>query len=312
MKTVLYLFNGNGWGDHYLALPFIKAHLREHGEKSILVITYKSHVKNIFKNINARYIGLDSPVCCFRDVRFQIEKYEPNRIVCFNAFYPFDFDCHVHQIFKQSNYFGYYNAIGERKKKYFENFAHIRDLYFLFTEIQPIYLSSDRKFDFSNKEVNRFKNITNKNFGIYNYDNSVIVHLDSEDRKLLNIEVALMIIKKLLSLDLKVICIGNSKNVIEPLLKNFQDVIYITSKEIRFSFWLITQTKYFIGIDSVFAHVADAYDVNGIVLFSDYLSHLWSHNSPNITTIYPSPGKITRDMPYSLIEDSIKTKFSIT
>jgi hypothetical protein len=33
----LYLFNGNGWGDHFLA--FIKAHLREHGEKSILVIT---------------------------------------------------------------------------------------------------------------------------------------------------------------------------------------------------------------------------------------------------------------------------------
>jgi hypothetical protein len=33
MRTVLYLFNGNGWGDHFLSLPFIKTHLSEHGGK---------------------------------------------------------------------------------------------------------------------------------------------------------------------------------------------------------------------------------------------------------------------------------------
>lgn len=311
MKTVLYLFTGDAWGDHFLALPFIKTHLSEHGEKSILVITYESHVKNLFKNINAKFIGLESPASCFCDVRFQIEKFKPNRIVSFNGFYPFDFDCHVYQIFKQIKYFGYYNLIGECKKKYFENFAHFRDLYFHFAEIKPNYLSSDRKFVFSKNEEIRFKKILVKDFGIQNDDNLVIVHLDSEDRKLLDQEKSIMIVKRLISLGLKVIFIGNNKNIIEQILHKFKDVIYITVKEIRFSFWLITQTKYFIGIDSVFAHVADAYNVNGIVLFSDYLSHLWSHNSPNILTIYPSVGKVTRDIPFSLIQDSIKTKFSI-
>jgi len=312
MKTVLYLFTGDAWGDHFLALPFIKAHLREHGDKSILVITYKSHVQYLFKNVNAIFIGLESPVSSFKIVRSQVEKFEPKRIVCFNGFYPFDFDCHVMQIFDQIKYFGYYNSIGEYKKKYFENFAHFRDLYFHFAEIKPNYLSSDRKFVFTKSEERKFEFCSKNNFGIDNYNNSVIVHFDSEDRKLLNSEMAIMIIKKLISLGLDVICIGNIKNVIEPIVRNFKEVIYINIGDIRFSFWLIKQIKYFIGIDSVFAHVADAYDVNGIVLFSDHLSHLWSHNSPNILTIYPSVGKLTRDIPFSLIQDSIKTKFSIS
>ena len=131
MKSVLYLFNGTGWGDHFLAIPFIKRHVAKYGKDSLLVVTYQHHIEKLFSNIQANYIGLEKPDFCYQSLKNTISSYSPDRIICFNAFNGFDFDCHIQKNFETIEYYGTYTSEGISIRYPYKEYAHTRDQYFL-------------------------------------------------------------------------------------------------------------------------------------------------------------------------------------
>jgi hypothetical protein len=294
VRVVIYLFNGNGWGDHFLAIPFIRKQIEKHCPENILLITYQNHIDNLFKNFNCQFIGLENSHFCFEEIKNQIIDFRPHKIFSFNAFYPFDFDFYVISIFKHTKYYGKFNELGTLRLFSFKNFAHIRDQYFLISEEKINYTKDERKFIFTEKENEQYSRYFLKSIGDIDYDNTVFLHLESEKSKQWGNKKSNSLIKKLLDAKVKVLILGQNNHQIRNKLKKNENLIFIEEKEIRIVFWLVSKSKFFIGIDSVFAHVADAYDVNSVVLFSHYYSHEWYHNSKNIITIYPEPGKKTK------------------
>jgi ADP-heptose:LPS heptosyltransferase len=309
MKTVIYLFNGCGWGDHFLAIPFINNEIKKNGYKNVMIITYQNHIDNLFKNFNCQFIGIDNPQFCFERIKYRIKEFNPKKIFSFNAFSTFDFDFHAKRFFKESQFFGKFNEIGVSIRHPFKNFAHIRDQYFLLANEKTKYKSIERQFYFNLQENKFFQSYFKEIIGEISLDKIIVLHLDSEERKLWNSEHCRNLITIFLKTKIKVVLVGQVKNdIVSGLIKD-ENLIIINEKDIRPVFWLVSNCHFFVGIDSVFAHVADAYNINSLILFSDYNSHEWYHNSPNVTTIYPDPGMMTRDISFQEVLFELNCKF---
>jgi hypothetical protein len=309
VKTLIYLFNGCGWGDHFLSIPYLNRQIKLHGPENVMVITYQNHVDNLFKNFPCHFVGVEKANFCFEKIKSTILNFEPKRIISFNAFYPFDFDFFAMRIFNDCEFYGKFNRIGMSINYSFKKYAHIRDQYFLLSNEKIKYSRSDRKFLFNSNENHFYHNYFTKKLGRLNFKKIIILHLDSEERKLWSEQNVTKLINKLLDSEIKVLIVGVKSQILKPDSKHFKNLFILNEKEIRSIFWLISRCKYFIGIDSVFAHVADAYDKSSIILFSDYLSHEWYHNSPNISTIYPETGMKTKDISFKEVLFEIEQKF---
>ena len=309
MKTLIYLFNGCGWGDHFLALPYLNRQIKDNGAENVMIITYQNHIDNLFNNLSCKFIGLEMSHFCFEKIRAKIDEFSPKKIVSFNAFHPFDFDFYAIRVFKECEFYGKFNEIGMTIRYPFKKYIHIRDQYFLISNNKIKYARNDRKFHFSYYENKLFQNYFTKKIGNIDFKRTVILHLDSEKRKCWSQTKNKKLIKLLLDSGIKVIIIGVEIQNLSIVSVNIKNLFVLNENKIRSVFWLVSKCKYFIGVDSVFAHVADAYNINSVILFSDYLSHEWYHNSRNVSTIYPDVGMKTKDISFEEVLFEIKQKF---
>lgn len=309
MRSVLYLFNGTGWGDHFLAIPFIRHHIAKYGNDSLLVITYKKHIECLFNNINSSYIGLDNPNFCFPLIEKEIQQFGAARIICFNAFNGFDFDCHIQQLYPKLQYFGTYTKEGHSIRHSYKDYAHTRDQYFLLPGEDLNYTLKDRQLIFEEEEEIKFKGHFKSIIDDYHPDNTIIIHLETEQRKLWDPKSWYLTFRKLLDKKQKIILIGSNLEMMYTYKKFLPELFCVEDPDIRKVFWLLKSYNFFIGIDSIFAHVADAYDKTGIILFSDYPQHEWEPVSDNLSLLTPPKGKMTRDIPYLSMSELLDIKF---
>ena len=179
MKTVIYLFNGCGWGEHFLALPFINRQIQSNGPENVMVITYKNHIDNLFNNLHCHFIGIENSSFCFENIKNLILNFGPKKIISFNAFHPFDFDFHAKRFYKEADFYGKFDELGTSIRQPFKNYAHIRDQYFLLSQEKIQYKKKDRRFKFIEKEHQFFQTYFNKKIGEINFKNLVVLHLDS-------------------------------------------------------------------------------------------------------------------------------------
>ncbi len=311
MKSVLYLFNGTGWGDHFLAIPFIKHHTEKYGQESLLIITYQKHIEGLFKNINALYIGLEKPDFCFSLLENKIIKFDPDRIICFNAFNGFDFDCHIQLLYPNRKYFGTYTKEGHSIRHPYKEYAHTRDQYFLLPGEELNYTNEHKLLNFDQEEESRFKNHFQSILISYDIDNTIIVHLDSEHRKLWNPKSWYLTFRMLLEKKKNILLIGSNREMINCYINYLPELNFVEEPDIRKVFWLVKTYNYFIGIDSVFAHIADAYNRTGIILFSDYPRHEWGPVSNKLSLLTPAPGKLTTDISFQSMCELLEHKFEL-
>lgn len=308
MKSILYLFNGTGWGDHFLAIPFIKRHIEKYGEESLLVITYQKHIDSLFTNIEGVYLGLEKPDFCYKLIEKEVLNFKPDRIICFNAFNGFDFDCHVQKLYTTVKYYGTYTIEGFSIRHPYKEYSHTRDQYFLLPEEVIDYSIKDRQLVFSDAEILSYKNHFKLILEEFETGSTVIIHMDSEPRKLWDSKSWYLTLRMLIDHNKKVLIVGNNRDMINTYIKYIPEIHFIDEADIRKVFWLFTHYKNFIGIDSVFAHIADSYELNGIVLFSDYPLHEWRPVSKNMTTVCPEKGKLTNAIPLEQVKEVINLK----
>lgn len=311
MRSVLYLFNGTGWGDHFLAIPFIKRHTEKYGKNSLLVVTYQKHIEPLFSNVEAHYIGLEKPDFCFNSIEKEILSFNPDRIICFNAFNGFDFDCHIQRLHGEIRYFGTYTQEGLSIRHPYKEFAHTRDQYFLLPVEDIDYTTEHRHLNFTPSEGSSYNEYFDTILQKFDRDSTIIVHLDSEPRKLWDPKSWFLTLRYLLDKGKKILFVGNNKDMINTYIKYLPEAGFIEEPDIRKVFWLVKSYKFFIGIDSVFAHIADAYELNGLILFSDYPVHEWKPVSNKITLLLPGTGKLTKDIGLEAVIKLLPQKFQI-
>jgi len=309
MRSVLYLFNGTGWGDHFLAIPFIKRHTKIYGSDSLLVVTYESHIEKLFRNIEGQYIGLKEPKFCYKKIKDEILQFGPNRLICFNAFNGFDFDCQMQIYHSQIKYYGTYSPEGISIRHSYKDYAHTRDQYFLLPGEKAEYTQTDRHISFTDEEEKEYRSKLHNFLTEIELDKTILIHLDSESRKLWDPASWFLTLRELIDKGKKIVFVGSNQEMIKTYLKYLPEAFFLHEPDIRKVFWFVKQCKQFIAIDSVFMHIADAYELNGIVLFSDYPAHEWAPISPRIDVVYPAPGKQTRDIPLEQVNRLINQRF---
>jgi hypothetical protein len=162
MKTVIYLFNGCGWGDHFLALPFINRQIQSNGPENVMVITYKNHIDNLFNNLHCHFIGIANSSFCFENIKNLILNFGPKKIISFNAFHPFDFDFHAKRFYKEADFYGKFDELGTSIRQPFKNYAHIRDQYFLLSQEKIQYKKKIEGLNLLKKNINFSKLISIK------------------------------------------------------------------------------------------------------------------------------------------------------
>jgi len=261
----------NGFGDAFLALPALRALVRCFPGR-VCLACHGTQINTVFRGLDATFVpaAYDRGVWSIGD---EIPIGQIAAVVSFNAYYPDPVERGLSNAVRGSRRWGFCDLSG---KPLLQNASrHMRDQYFDVLGWETSYAIQEREIALSpsaRTEVRNFLFTREIRHGAF-----YALHLDSTAEKMWDIAnwaVVIGTLKK--SYGLRPVILGNETADSELLLKKFDFAVKLPSSlGIDRHFALLEQVDLFLGIDSIFAHVADSLNKVTVVLFGPSDPVIW-------------------------------------
>lgn len=275
----------NGYGDAFLALPALREILRRHRQQEVLLACYADQVETIFHGLKLRFVsgnldeGRLSTTPCVNELEFQ-------QVVSFNAYYPNGFEQEVAEHFAGRPRFGFCDDKGRPIHLSSQASLHMRDQYFAVLGWKAAYCLADRQAHIPATALSQARKVIrgwSKEFGNLCY----ALHLDSLPEKMWPVEKWLVLVSHIWSRwRAWPVILGEENEQAAALIRSLPFARKLPAASgISTHIAAVALAKSFIGIDSLFAHVADSYDKPMVAMFGPSDSMLWGPKSSNASVI---------------------------
>jgi ADP-heptose:LPS heptosyltransferase len=280
----------NGYGDAFLALPALREICRRYSEQKVTLVCYAEQIKTIFHGLNLRFVtGVITDGClhitpCLGELDFQ-------QIVSFNAYYPNPIEQELAQHFGEKPRWGFCDKNGRPDEALSRTASHMRDQYFQILGWPTTYTLADRQLTIPEAAFGQARQLIRewaRACGDFYY----ALHTDSLPDKMWPLEFWEELGTHIWSRwRAWPIILGEENDQasaltrILPFARKLPEAVGISAH-----FAAVWLARGFIGIDSIFAHVADSYEKAMIVLFGPSDARLWGPVGVNALVINPQSG----------------------
>lgn len=288
----------NGYGDAVLALPALRTLRRRFPASNIYIVCREEHRSTVFSGIeidfpkihddgaNARLAGLSSVV--------------PHCIVSWNAYFPCAVDAEIGKRFCHVPRWGFCDSSGALTPLARSSAeAHMRDQYFHVLGLKPEYSLLDRQVCVSPHcewRLEEWLRICGLNLDRSRY----ALHLDSTEDKMWPVEDWVRLVAYIWSeWNLAPLIIGEDSIHSRRLLEVFRFARKLPVQlGIGVHFAAVRSAVAFVGIDSVFAHIADSFERPAMVLFGAADPRIWGPVGYRSVTVRGPTGGLLDDLEY--------------
>lgn len=263
----------NGYGDCFLALPVLREIQRKFRSKKVYMAAFEDQIDALFEDLDFDFIRAKGTAAGQVRLDTDLEVLDFQQIASLNAYFPCPVEREMTARYQLLPRWGFCdlsgNPISMAK-------LHMRDQYFQILGWSPRYSEADRRVFLSDKASAAFAEILKdwkRNLG----ENAYAIHLDSLPEKMWSTASWVDVVDHIrLRWEAWPVLVGEESEQATALLQRFSYARKLPSTMgISSHFAAIKYTRAFIGIDSIFAHVADSYEKPSGVLFGPSDPAMW-------------------------------------
>ncbi len=279
----------NGYGDAFLALPALRHLIRNYLSENLFLACYSEHINTVFNNLPINFLPVDPKS---GDVNLQaLNKIES--LISFNAYYPSTVDKELCGYFPHASRMGFCDMDGvSRTQDAFQDW-HMRDQYFAVMNSSPRYDLRDRQLEIVNEQTNNINRLIQAWINEQG-EHYFALHIDTLTEKMwpvdLWIDVVINLYKETRQWPL---IVGSNHRDVKILCDKVPFVRKIPPKlGINAHFAAIKLAPLFLGIDSIFMHIADSYDKPIVTLFGPTSQKIWAPTGNKAITLQHESNKV--------------------
>lgn len=300
----------NGYGDAVLALPALRAISRLWPESRIHLACREDQKNTVFSGLDVRFLNVRDDGTHIRVT--EAESIFPQCIISWNAYFPCAVDAAISLRFGSVPRLGFCDSTGSLMRSVLPfTKAHMRDQYFYVLDAAPKYSLADRQIDISDLWENRFEG-WQRACGMHSAK-SYALHLDSTEDKMWPAEHWARLVARIWSeWGALPLIIGEDSAHSQLLLERFGFARKIPAQlGIGTHFVAVRSSAAFIGIDSVFAHVADSFDTPMMALFGSADPRIWGPVGNRSITVCCPTGLQLADLGYDEVARAMDQMFEL-
>lgn len=280
----------NGYGDAFLALPALREIARKFAGTRVYLVCFRDQIEPLFSDLPFEFIAgdrIEDQIILETDLR----RLDFQQAVSFNAYYPSATDSALFDVYKDVSRWGFCDANGNACLSSFEYCLHMRDQYFAVLNWPRTYQLADRQVCIPESIEQRVRLLC-KSLSEANGERFYALHLDSVPNKMWPTDSWAEVIFHAWSLwGAWPLIVGEQSKDASRLTELFPFAHKLNADcGISAHFAAVKQAKVFIGIDSIFAHVADSYQKSLTVLFGASDPALWGPRNPLAFTLQAESG----------------------
>lgn len=286
----LFIILFNGYGDAFLALPVLRQIIQRFQRHKIYFGCFESQIKTLFHDLEVDFIAgelVEKEILLGRELNnLHIEQ-----LVSLNAYYPDKIESEIRITYPDVARWGFCDSNGIPFPRIDTSSRHMREQYFEVIGWKPSYSLAQRQVRILPQARKRFNEFLLQDAATGN-PLFYTLHLDSLCEKMWDLKNWVPIIEYLWSKwNARPLILGEETPEAEQLILKFSFARKLPSSlGIDAHFAAIENTKFFVGIDSVFAHVADSFQKQMVVLFGPTDELNWGPTNPNAITVKPQHG----------------------
>jgi ADP-heptose:LPS heptosyltransferase len=276
-RSNVLVFLLNGFGDCFLALPILREIQRRFRSKTVYMAAFNDEIDALFGDLDFDFIRINRTA--LERSRFETEEFDFEQIVSFNAYFPCSIESELTAGRERLPRWAFCDLKGNALKL---DHLHMRDQYFHILGWQPLYSEADRQVFVSNETLTAVEEIIRewiRSLGARFY----AIHLDSLPDKMWPTSSWIDVVDYMRSRwGAWPIILGEESEQAEVLLQQFSYARKLPSSlGISAHFAAVKQARAFLGIDSIFAHIADSYGLPSVILFGPSDPAVWGPVNKN-------------------------------
>jgi hypothetical protein len=292
-----------GYGDAFLALPSIREVARRRGGEQVYLLCPEAHITAFFADLGLNYLPIPPGMDCASAA--DLAPLSIQEVISFNVYYPCVVDHLVGEVFASARWRGFFDRYGRLmvQPSAVVN-KHKRDQYFAVLGQDPTYQPADRRLAL---RLERVEDITafclkERPPGGRRF---YTLHLDTQDIKMWPVESWATVIAYLWNnWRAWPLIIGKPTESSDNLLREFSFARNMFSyPDIRDQVCAISVGHAFLGIDSMFAHIAESLRTPSVVIFGPFDLTVWGPTSDTSLAIQMKVPELIRELsPADVIE----------
>jgi len=276
-RSNVLIFLLNGYGDCFLALPVLREIQRRFRLKTVYMVSFSDEIDALFKDLDFNFIRVNRTAP--GPSRFETQELNFEQIVSLNAYFPCSIESELTAGREQLPRWAFCDLNGIALRL---DHLNMRDQYFHVLGWQPLYSEADRHVFLSDETLTAVEEIIRKwisSLGASFY----AIHLDSLPEKMWPTSYWINVVDFMqLRCGAWPILLGEESEQATILLQRFSYVRKLPSSlGISAHFAAVKHARAFLGIDSIFAHVADSYGLPSVILFGPSDPIVWGPVSKN-------------------------------
>jgi ADP-heptose:LPS heptosyltransferase len=211
-------------------------------------------------------------------LRDDLEDLNIQQIVSLNCYIPNSVDLELMCLYPSLPRRAFHDAIGNRV--IFERGKHMRDLYFDVLGWEPHYSLSDRQPFIQPEHVEKVYHLY-QSWISENGERAYALHLDTHHTKMWAIEEWIEVVSHIWRRwKAWPMVLGKETESSHRLQQTFAFARKLSSEAMVIHVAAVKLLKVFVGVDSIFAHVADSYSKHMVVLYGPTDLRVWGPLSP--------------------------------
>lgn len=294
-NLILTLFNG--FGDEFLALPVLREIRRRFRKYKVYLATYAECIELFFRDFDFEFLPTMFPpgdhlVVTLRD---NLDNLNVQQIVSLNCYFPNSVDLELASLYPNLPKWTFYDASGKRMVP--AQNKHMRDLYFEVVGWESRYSLPDRQVFIAPEQAEKFS-LLHQRWEAENGEKAYALHLDTHSEKMWAVDKWIEVVSHIwLRWQAWPIVLGKETESSRRLEQSFPFVRKLRSAQgMALHLAAVKWLEVFIGIDSIFAHVADSYAKPQVVLFGPTDPLYWGPSNPLARVIQPDSGAETKNI----------------
>lgn len=285
-----------GYGDAFLAIPSIREVARRVGSHRVYLLCPEAHISAFFIDLSLRFV----PILPRRNsvLAADLEPLSIQEVISLNVYYPCEVDQLVGETFANAGWRGFFDRHGTLmvRPSVIVN-RHKRDQYFEVLGLDPVYKPKDRRMTLISKrieDVTAFCRESCHPEGARFYT----LHLDTQDIKMWPVESWATVVEHLWDRwRAWPLIVGKPSDSSGFILQAFSFArSMFCYPSINDQACAISVGHAFLGIDSVFAHIADSLQIPSVVLFGSFDLGVWGPVSGTSLAIQMKAPKSLREL----------------
>lgn len=292
-----------GYGDAFLALPAIREVARRRNPKQVHLLCPEAHIAAFFADLDLNYLPIPPEMDTVPAA--DLAHLSIQEVISFNVFYPCSVDQLVGEEFASARWQGFFDRYGRLmvRPSAIVN-KHKRDQYFEVLGLDPAYNLADRRLALRPQRVDDIAAFCLKERP-FEGRRFYTLHLDTQDIKMWPVESWVTVVEHLWNRwRAWPLIIGKPTDSSDALLRQCPFARHMFSyPDIRDQVCAISVGHAFLGIDSMFAHIAESLQTPSVLIFGPFDLTVWGPTSDTSLAIQMKDPELIRELnPAAVIE----------